>query len=459
MEYDLVKEFADILCKYCDCRREYAEAAGYALISATLGMFFRCPWVPKDSSRPNLFIVLSSDPGLFRRSNVQSAVERIIKIALHDYVMELLGQVDANKDKCEDEISMLSEDYINDKVMLYGSGSPEGVCDHIASAVPAKMFHIHSTEFGGTIANMFGEGKSYNEGLSVLYSMLYYGEGGTIPLSTRGKGNVKRKVPEGLYTTLFVGMQEIGQYLHNSKAIKLGFFRRILIIYFGKNDDPGKYQPYIREDKQEMYKELDAYAERLHVIVNKVREYTKTNNNRGFEEIIKIQPSTTILDKINKYDKEVNDVVRKNRTDTNLAKQSYPEILTKLTLIRQIGMNNINTEAKEIICTVCNEAFALSEKFLKEVGSNVDEALENIGVKEIAIQSTQSMDDKVFNFIARYPDGVTQGEMTSKTRWEANRNDNNGTTDVIARLINIGKIRTEKIPTGGRSSQKYWVVS
>jgi hypothetical protein len=454
---DLVKEFADILCKYVDCRREFAESAGYALISSALGYFFKCPWVPKDSSKPNVYIVLSSDPGLFRRSNIQSSMIRVFKTAMKDFFVDLLKNQPENVGKSDIELEELATGFINTKVMLYGGGSPEGVCDHISNAKPTKMFHIHSTEFGSTLAKMFGDGRCYEEGLSVLYSLLYYGEGGTIPLSTRGKNNVKRTVPEGLYVTLFVGMQELEEYLRNPKAIKQGFFRRILVVYFGKNDDPAPWKPYIRNDKEDFYEELDRFAKKLLKEVNRVREYVKKNYEMQHEEIINLLPSDEIINKINSYDEQINGLVRANRSDTNLAKQSYAEILTKLTFIRQIGMclfkETKDDKGTQYQVEISTEAFDLSEKFLQSIGSKVDEALDNIGVKEHVMESTQSMDDKVFDFIARYPEGVTKSFITGKKRW-----DSCDTTASLQRLVEFKKISVESVETGGRSAQKFRIV-
>jgi len=84
------------MIRHSDTPVEFAEAGGYAVVSATAGRFFNSKYEFK--GRPNTWICLSSIPSRRRRSTVLEAVDYVI-----NKVNEILYYKEAEKRAAKQE--------------------------------------------------------------------------------------------------------------------------------------------------------------------------------------------------------------------------------------------------------------------------------------------------------------------------------------------------------------------
>ena len=208
-EVDLVDEFKEILIKHSDTPVEFAEAGGYAVVSATAGRFFNSRYEFK--GRPNAWICLSSIPGR-RRSTVLEAVDFVInKVnealfyteAEKRFNIQLKETEKVKKDKKKMKtVEQILAEMVDDCIIE--DGSAEGIADQIQGS-KLNVYHISNEEFGCTLQEAYGK-DSYKNGVKVLLSKLHDGNGVKVSLSQRGGKAGIRRIRKGLYVTLFCGM-------------------------------------------------------------------------------------------------------------------------------------------------------------------------------------------------------------------------------------------------------------
>jgi len=222
--------------------------------------------------------------------------------------------------------------------------------------------------------------------------MLYYGQGGTVRLSRR-EGNRDRRIPPGLYVTMFAGCQEPEQYFHDDYAFRQGLMRGILLIYI-KHNDPSlreRWKPPLAETVEEetarkrAYERLDELTEEiarrmgiLHNTPKPICTYRDTALVEGFPVHFVPQVARGINQLANTHDNAIteSEVV----SVSALYKQTLWEHLTKLTAMR--ANSSFGCENLENGVTTTVENFNEAKAFFATATRYIDEVQRLIGVCE-----------------------------------------------------------------------------
>lgn len=428
-EENLVDEFSNLIQKYIDTPKVFADAVGFGLSSALLGPFFNSLWVPHGT--PNLFIILSSLPGRTRRSTLQSAFERVYKRVhrtemlgkiTEDYVSEELKK-EENKDCTPEEFEKnLSEEdrwKINQKVedeirnMIIEEGSTEGLIDHIENT-DSDEFIITSREMGGVFLKMFKDG--YEQGVGLLFSKMYYGEGATVYLSSRGGKKGGRKIKDGLYVTMLGGMQEFRQYI-TEDAIRQGLARRIIIVYVSKAKE---WMPPIDERRQSFDDELDVFADKIIERRKYFRERQNSMSPTCNRKTLDIIFHPEVEKNINAFDHELALKLDASPTLENIAKQSGWEHLFKLSACYEISkVKNLRGLDKDIPhVLICPDSYERAKVFLDIVNENSKGEIDGISDIPKKTVNIRTPLERLFNLaLEKGSDGITVTELLHKTHW------------------------------------------
>jgi hypothetical protein len=129
--------------------------------------------------------------------------------------------------------------------MFFETGTTEGIADHIALSheIPeVDRYAMISSEYGAVLKA--ATSKDYLADLLGFLAKLYYGEGGKVLLSSRGKKTDERVryIPSGLYVCAFLGIQDLDMYF-DQFAIKQGFARRFIMIHCDVTDKSRRLPP------------------------------------------------------------------------------------------------------------------------------------------------------------------------------------------------------------------------
>ena len=461
-ESDLVNEFKEILIKHSDTPEEFAEAGGYATVSATVGRFFNSRYEFK--GRPNTWICLSSIPGRRRRSTVLEAVDFVInKVnetlfyteAEKRFSIQLKEAEKVKKDKKMKTVEQILEKIVDDCIIE--DGSAEGIADQIQGS-KLDVYHISNEEFGCTLQEAYGK-DSYKSGVKVLLSKLYDGNSVKVSLSQRGGKAGIRRIRKGLYVTLFCGMQEIHLYI-TEFAIRQGVQRRIFMVYVQVNH---RYKDLIGKSRAEYWWDLTNYAMKVASFAQKCKELAEENKKFNSDiSFIDVQWDVGVDTEINKVDEEVNravDVLKPTLRD--MAKLSHGVHLAKFCMIREIAKMNIvnfDTEEKPLHTVIIKkDSFEKAMDFMNRVGKSADKSYDTIeeeaSTKKYQTTDTSVARDRILNFIGEHmPEGVSQSQITLKFK-------NSMTADEITKLttdlIQFGEITSDSLSTGGRKVTRW----
>jgi len=197
----------------------------YNTISSMLGPYFAF-----GKFKLNLMSVISSPPGIGRRSTVMRYDEILRESCLIQFCRELGIVSSPNTKKGRNIYS-----YLN--IM---TGTPEGIADAIIYGMKEELykctdphfFTISDSEFGQTL-KQYG----YQYGILTILSRLKYGEEFKFSHSKRGdkKENVERNIPNNTYVTLLGGMQNPELFIDYTQIYQ-GLFRRLIFAYVEPND-------------------------------------------------------------------------------------------------------------------------------------------------------------------------------------------------------------------------------
>ena len=406
---DFITRFVNICSKYCDSPEVFIEAGGYHIVASLLGRYFKSKWLPKPG-RPNLWFICSSIPGRMRRSSVYGFVEFVYKKVLEKMTKERF--LEENKQLPDDKKIKINKELIQSVIEdgIIEEGSPEGVMDHI-DQTELECYAIMSTEFGVVLLRMGGE--HYESGVGTLFSKLAYGEGGSMFLSRRGGAKGKRKIPPGLYVTMFCGMQEPKWYL-SKKMIRQGLLRRILIIYVPKSM---RYKPPIVIGREQVWFELKQLFEDLVVKVKIIEEKLGETG----QELIRVRFKPSVYEEINKFDESFATKVDENPTDVNLYKQSFWEHLTKLTMCKAIADDNCKLHydegLSEYYILVKENHLQAAKKFFNKATGNCDECIQELGAKSETVRTKEDPLEMVYGHIERsMPTGILYSKLLTKTK-------------------------------------------
>jgi len=392
---DYVDRFVGIIHDFYDGPEVFMEAAGYFVVSATLGRFFRLPQA--GGMRPNIWIVLSSIPGALRRSTLQKYAMTTYRSALERFYSEI-------KKEPEEEIGKLIDDTIIEE------GTPEGIADHI-NHTALDSYAIFSTEFGGVLTKIYEKG-SYERGVGTLFSKLYYGEAGTVYLSRRGGRAGIRRIRPGLYVTMFAGMQEPRYYL-TQDMIRQGLLRRILIIYFDVREK-NRWVPPLMDGRDEVYDNLKELGEELG---ERMLEFYKKASGLD-PPLMEVILTPRVLNSINSYAEELDKKITRDPSDANIYLQSLWEHLAKLSTLRAIARGNLVEEWGVPTINVEDEDLERAKSFLREATSKAKDIIDDLGFERRKPISYEEPIERIYRTIAEAgEEGIKRSDLLRKNRW------------------------------------------
>ncbi len=385
MSENFIDRFCSIVREETDAPEHFIQTAGYHLISSTLGRFFYLPGT-KGNLRLNIWAILTSCPGRFRRSSIQS----LHRLAYYKIMEKYLRKLNPNMDE--------EETYKQIHASIIEEGSPEGIEDNIINT-DLDTYTILSYEFGNMLSRIKSRTR-YEFGVDALLSRLYYGESYKASFSRRRKdGEFERIIPPGLYVTMLVGMQELDRYLEDDWAFRQGLMRRITIV---------SMKPITEQEQEEIHRNwkppIDLYRvewkaqSKLEELAGDIAErmltYKRLNESKGHDIIreyrsIRVYPvifKDEITKEINKLAEREDREVLKHADVSTLYRQSLWEQLAKFSAchtiaepeeeIREIKME----EPFPILVSV--ESFRIVKRYFEVILKELDKALPLLGVEK-----------------------------------------------------------------------------
>jgi hypothetical protein len=239
----LLDDFCRIVLRYHDIPQSMAKAAGYFIISSTLGKHTIISDMPGKYPWPNVYFMVGSEPAITHRSTLHTIVDYVLKRCY----------VSLNPEPVEGEDERISpaEQYHKHKLE---SANVEGIADHIRRTA-FDYYLIMSSEYGYTLSQA-AKVSSYTFGIASIIAKLYYGESWYQNLSARGGKEGYRYIPEGLFTNMFVSMQNLDIYL-TDLLLKQGMLRRCVLVPIETSElDVNNYKPALSSDREMMWKDL-----------------------------------------------------------------------------------------------------------------------------------------------------------------------------------------------------------
>ena len=374
---NLIDSYTTVITDEIDTPTLFIKASAYHLVSATLGRYFCCPALPKLAERPNVWLAVSSIPGRCRRSHLYYADTTVLTSVLKTHYKHK----GIDSDKVEEHIDELRIE----------EGTAPGIADHITNAKHDGSFDIHGSEFG-TIFKEMKNPTGTKVGVSSLLSKLYSGEGGAVYLSQR-KGQFVRRIPYGLYTTMFIGLQEPWEYI-SPIMVRQGLMRRIVLIYIEKNQ---RYKDLLTLNPRTLTTDLQPIIDGLSEMMKKYDDiFTKSG---GKKIVCTVHPD--VWDKINALDKEVNDAVDNTPSNLNIVKQTFAEHLTKFSMIEAIIDNKIIPINGEPTLMVTPEHYKRAHDFFSLATSNYNSWVPKLGFKRQEITTHEEPLEYVYGIILR----------------------------------------------------------
>jgi hypothetical protein len=434
MNENLIDEYMKIVTKYTDAPEVFLKASAYHTFSFLCGNYFKIPDLFKP--KPNLWFLLSSIPGRFRRSTVAELNEFTLKTSIVEYARwyeENFNEQEWKRD--------FYKSFIED-------GNTEGILDQLQEGIEQNIssFSINSTEFGGIIKKMTTSG--YREGADRLLSKLYYGESYKQALSQRS-GKPSRYIPSGLYVCMLAGMQEPEHYL-SVKQSRQGLLRRIIIIYFKPQDaiDMDWRAPLGNKfQTQAIYSELDAFCKMK--VIPLLKKYNSIVKEKGEIEVI-IDSYT--LNSINKLAEEIDKNILMQANDYNIYRQTYWEHLVKMSTINALAQTEPKLINGEISTLMLNkDVFDNSKDFFNKLTKHSKEMMDNLDIVKKP-REVETIYEKVeLKIIESGYDGITRSKLLNSiaglTKDKLDK--------IIDTLLDANKIYAEPINTGGRPSTIY----
>jgi len=463
---DLIDEFVGIVRPYCDSPDCFIEAGGYYLMSTLLGRFFRCTQMPQ-RGKPNTWIILSSIPGRMRRSTIQHYTDYIYKRAMGQFLEEIHvtpnfddwdpakgrfvkgGKKEGKKaNYSEAEKAEITATYRQQRINdgMIEEGTPEGIMDKIEDS-GLRAFTIVSTEIGSVLKRMGA--RDYQIGVSTLLSKLYYGEGGSISLSRRGGGPGGRTIPDGLYVTMFAGMQEPKWYLDMS-MVRQGLLRRIMILHV-KPEDLNRWMPPLVDGRDEIYGKLGAYADKM---AGLMVEYHKIAGGYS-PPFMDVQFHPKVREQVNEQAKVLDDELKRNPTNANIYRQSMWEHTAKLAMLRRMAKGQLESLMNFKQVTVGPGDLVRANEFMVPVMARVEDIILSIGEEPQPIRTFEEPLERVFWLIAGAgPNGIKRQDLYRGSMMKADELDM-----LVSTLIRGERIvQFDGVSTGGRVPKMYKII-
>jgi len=381
---NLIDDYVKINKQYLDAPEVFIKAAAYHNVSALLGRFFRSTNIRGGGdAKPNLWIILSSIPGRTRRSTVAKYATYVYEKSLMHFFMDTFN-LEKLKAMEKAQSTIIEE------------GTPEGIVDHVRET-KMKAFALMSTEFGSVLTRM--NTKESQMGVSTVLSKMYYGEGGSMMLSSRNKDNPNRIriLPKGLYVTMFAGMQEPSLYITPDMA-RQGLLRRLILCYCEHKDiSMENWKAPLTYDCDNIFSELYDLSEIFVHRMKQYRDWASSVQSNVLLLDINFMPDAMKL--VNKYAYDDDYDVTGEDSLYTIYKQSYWEHLTKLSMCRSIARDGVKTIRGEHVAIVTIDDVNNAESFLNEATKHSREIVTNLGRKDEPLRSSRDPLDRIYQLI------------------------------------------------------------
>ena len=395
----LIDEIVEVMREYTDAPDSYLYATAFHVVSSTLGWAVYCPYLPRPSryqARPNLWIMLSGMPGITRKSTVVGACEYLIRESFKEAWRQ------QNPNLTPSELNKMAS------LLFIESGSPEGIIDHIADswgAVP--VYVILSSEYGGVLLGM--KSRDYMIGMMNLLSKLYYGEGGRMSLSKRGKGKKDRILPSGAYVTMMVCIQEPHLYI-DPDMLNQGLMRRIMLIYV-KPEDKDRWKPPLDLGREMIQDKFDEIIQEIATLIN---EYNELQSSGPVLTVF----DHDVINEINEYAKLCETMAVKEPGAWSMYKQTWWEHLTKLSIINAISSRKPRSGLGGYVIDVKEHDVKKAMKFLEMIEPRTREAISNIVARIVRrpVQQVVGGLEMVYSIITSAgKDGINARELLRRS--------------------------------------------
>lgn len=386
-----IDRYTHTLSEYLDSPDLFIRASGYHIISTLLGRFFWIPPNPGLYPRANVWFILSSIPGLMRRSALQGYDGYICEKVLYEYLKKTRSKLEHSE--------------INERIShsLIEEGTPEGIMDHLSDTeLSTWEYDIVSTEFGSVLKRMGG--RTYEAGVSSLFSKLYYGEGGSMYLSKRGGGK-PRYIPRGLYVTMFAGMQEPEYYI-TPMMVRQGLIRRILICFVKPNELKRWNEP-LNLFRKDILPSFDPYIEEL---IDKMIKYNS------------IKPIDThyhprVMDKINEVARKNDEALKEKTDDVTIYKQGFWEQLAKLSVLEALSRDGVTILGDKKVLFVNENDLSKAKKFLDKATKHSEDIITGLGAVAEPLRTAERPLERVYRLIVSAgKEGIYRKDLLTKSK-------------------------------------------
>ncbi len=437
---DIIKLYVDVVSEYLDAPEIFIRASAYHLVSSLLGRFFHCssiPGFPKLHFRPNTWFIISSIPGRTRRSTLLNYTNSVYRDTISPYLSETLRKENGEPYGGRELRQVVMDTMIEE-------GTAEGLLDHFSQTQEIiNEYVIVSGEFGAVLTKM--NSKDYEVGVSSLLSKLYYGEGGSMRLSQRGKdARGTRYLEEGNYVTMFTGMQEPEYYL-SPIMIRQGLLRRIILIYCKSSDIKSWIPPIYR--RSSIYRELMDISNK---ILERMFDYNVQVRSILPSHLIEIDLNPQAQNLINRYAEENDKALSEEETNYRIYMQGFWEHLAKLSALNALSRGNFNPQNNLYITL---EDTRSAEKFLKEATQHTRDIITNLSRIDTPIKTAREPLERIFSIISGASDGgIKRSELYRKCNMEGRFLE-----EMVRTLIAQERVEIILSATGGRPGTYYKV--
>lgn len=388
--HSLYKEFTD-------APQIFRLMASLSNISTSIGKFFYFPWWR--SLRLNLYIVLSSIPGVTRRSTVVDFNKKIWFASQQHYLQSITS--DAKEGK-----QLVWQGWLND-------GTMQGICDAIADAenngtYKRMDFFLCNDEFGSVMAKITGSKQSFEQQLLGFLSSIYYGNSYKANLSNRNKDTENtRFIPRGIYFSIFSAMQKPGEYL-TEHSITQGLLRRMLIPYVRAADlDLSKHRSPYNQNFAEIFRQAESLGKTFGEEMITLHKEIENNKEKYSKGLIPLTCNKQARMMIEKIDRDCKERIVADDSAKNTYLQSKWEHVLKIA-----GNIAISRGRREVIVKDVD----LSMQIVDAVHKNVDEMIDSIQQSTKQKTTTKNLNMVESKIKAAGPKGIKRTDLLNRCR-------------------------------------------
>lgn len=428
--FSVIDEFSKKITNAYDIPPIFVETAGYAILSSTIGMHYRQLPEVVGAHTVNPWFIISGISRGTHRSTLNNFYQHVYRNVHKDFLKRRINP-NAQQEEITNTLKLIEDDVVDSVIE---SGSVEGIIDHCEKHQERKQFDIQSSEFGPILKS---GGSGYTKGILSVFSKLKGGEGGRYYFSTRTGKEACRTLPEGLFVTMFCGMQEAWDYIE-TPMIRQGLLCRVLLVYSKpiSGTDPN-YRDAIDPLRPDVYEKLKP------VITELVRR--KKDLSR---EVKYVTWEPDAYKPINEIARETRTNVCNDTSNINIYKQGYQDHLIALATLRAIDNESYDKDGNII---VKKEHTTRALDYLNRATSNHLWMLSQIGKTSARTETAEQPLELVYSkILARGSTGISTTDLYNETKMKQSI-----LMEYIATLIQAERIVHYIVKTDGRDRTMY----